>query len=150
MKRFHALLLCALLLPLSVRAIDDTITVIDGFATNLAAFLPSGTNNLVLITNGGTATMTSFASKNTARSNAIVVVGSGSALNPGATSLGFANAGISNALVIRDGGRVRGPVTLGGTNNLALVDNTSVLTAFTLSGRSNTLVFTNSTVTAPL
>src|ERR1044071_9605121 len=78
----------------------DTVTVIDGVRTNIRALYSSGTNNLVILTNGAGANITTFASQSTARSNALIITASSFISN----NLTFAGVGRSNALLFQNGG----------------------------------------------
>src|ERR1043165_499191 len=143
MRMRKALLVCLLLVMRLAYAIDDTVTVVDGITSNIGAFSPSGTNNLLIVTNGGFAIVSSIANQSGGRSNAVFVVGAGSILSN--SIVAFSAAGLSNALVVRDGGSLARNLTMGGTNNLLLIENSKFpLPGMTMAGRSNTFILNNS------
>lgn len=145
MRMPKALLVCLLLIPRLSFAVDYTITVVDGLTTNIGSFIPSGTNNLLIVTNAGIATVSTIATQSGARSNAVFVVGSGSILSN--STVTFSPGGFSNALVVRDGGALARNLTTGGTNNLLLIENSNIrLPNATFGGRTNKFILNDATV----
>lgn len=137
-----AIAICFLAFARLNHAIDDTITIVDGVVTNIGAYIPSGTNNLLIVTNSGLAAVTTIALQPSARSNVVIVVGNGSSISN--SILSFASSGISNALVLRDGGTLVRNFSTGGTNNLILAENTALtLGSATFAGRSNHYILNN-------
>jgi hypothetical protein len=130
----------------AARAVDDTVTIVDGTSATIGAFASSGTNNFLMITNGGSASLTSIA--NSGRSNVVIVTGAGSTIANNAT-LTLASGGSSNALILLDGGSMSRALTTAGTNNLLHIENsTNILTTLTFGGRSNIVQLDNASVQA--
>lgn len=124
----------------SAMAEDNSIVVVDGISTNIGTFINTGTNNLLLVTNGGSARITSAAVQKTAQGNAVLVDGIGSALS-GTLSLG----GISNTVQFFHGGVILGGLTINGTNELVIYDQTTITNSAVISnGRTNTFLFRDS------
>jgi T5SS/PEP-CTERM-associated repeat protein len=140
----------------ALMAEDDQVILIDGFSTNFGfPFVvgDSGTNNFLIITNGGSAISggTFIGSTDTAHENGAIVTGANSYLE-GALRVG--DYGSRNLLVITNGGRVHSNEgTLGGKavsqgNQAFVVGSNSAWTVdATLqigwSGSSNRLVLSD-------
>src|SRR6266540_6291522 len=147
MNKLKAAFLSLVMSCVSIHGIDNTVTIIDGTSTNIATFVDTGLNNLLLITNAGSATIDAIATESTAENNTVLVTGAGSVIS-NATTLSFAPSGISNTLQFVNGGRMEGAVAIGGSNNFLLFENTTNLSSrFNFNGTSNKALFKDSSIT---
>src|SRR5688572_26243027 len=145
MKRLFLVCL-AVVFSLAARGqYNDTTMVVDGYVTNLQSFAQSGTNNLLIVTNGGVAILSGFAASNNGRTNVGVVTGNGSMLRAGSVAIGF--GGSSNALEVVDGGAVSGRLEMRGTNNIVSYRNTVSTNDLSVGGRTNSVLVINSKLT---
>ena len=146
MNSLRAAVLTLCFFPFVAHAIDDTVTIVNGYTTNIGTFITTGTNNFLMITNGGVAMITNIAAGPTARSNVVIVTGNGSMISNTAP---LSIRGMSNAVQFIANGQLHGGLAPAGTNNFVLLQDNVLNEAFTVAGLSNRVVFAGSTLNTP-